>query len=84
MGKYTTDGNTAYQYDQADNLIKVGYKKAGQPAEAEPDIITFSYDQLSNLLNETTAQGTLSHQYDPLGNRIATTLPDERTINSLY
>ncbi|PIT18160.1 RHS repeat-associated core domain-containing protein [Snodgrassella alvi] len=84
IGKYTTDGNTAYQYDKADNLIKVGYKKAGLPAEAEPDIITFSYDQLGNLLSETTAQGTLSHQYDPLGNRIATTLPDGRTINSLY
>ncbi|PIT15612.1 hypothetical protein BGI32_05450 [Snodgrassella alvi] len=84
IGKYTTDVNTAYQYDQADNLIKVGYKKAGLPAEAEPDIIAFSYDQLGNLLSETTAQGTLSHQYDPLGNRIATTLPDGRTINNLY
>ncbi|WP_144236297.1 RHS repeat-associated core domain-containing protein, partial [Snodgrassella alvi] len=84
IGKYTTDGNTAYQYDKADNLIKVGYKKAGLPAEAEPDLITFSYDLLGNLLSETTAQGTLSHQYDPLGNRIATTLPDGRTINNLY
>uniref|UniRef100_UPI00117A1EF0 RHS repeat domain-containing protein n=1 Tax=Snodgrassella alvi TaxID=1196083 RepID=UPI00117A1EF0 len=78
------DGTTAYQYDKADNLIKVGYKKAGLPAEAEPDLIAFSYDLLGNLLSETTAQGTLSHQYDPLGNRIATTLPDGRTINSLY
>ncbi|PIT53125.1 hypothetical protein BHC44_06600 [Snodgrassella alvi] len=84
IGKYTTDGTTAYQYDKADNLIKVGYKKAGLPAEAEPDIISFSYDLLGNLLSETTAQGTLSHQYDPLGNRIATTLPDGRTINNLY
>ncbi|PIT58607.1 RHS repeat-associated core domain-containing protein, partial [Snodgrassella alvi] len=84
IGKYTTDGTTAYQYDKADNLIKVGYKKAGLPAEAEPDLIAFSYDLLGNLLSETTAQGTLSHQYDPLGNRIATTLPDGRTINSLY
>ncbi|MCO6514847.1 MAG: RHS repeat protein, partial [Snodgrassella sp.] len=38
IGKYTADGTTAYQYDQADNLIKVGYKKAGLPAEAEPDL----------------------------------------------
>ncbi|ORF62901.1 hypothetical protein B5801_00340, partial [Gilliamella apicola] len=27
---------------------------------------------------------TTTYQYDPLGNRIATTLPDGRTINNLY
>ncbi|WP_370389323.1 RHS repeat-associated core domain-containing protein [Snodgrassella alvi] len=84
IGKHTPDGNTAYQYDPADNLIKVGYKKAGLPTEAEADIITFRYDIIGNLLSETTAQGTLSHQYDQLGNRIATTLPDGRTLNNLY
>ncbi|WP_370470001.1 RHS repeat-associated core domain-containing protein [Snodgrassella alvi] len=84
IGKHTPDGNTAYQYDPADNLIKVGYKKAGLPAEAAADIITFRYDIIGNLLSETTAQGTLSHQYDQLGNRIATTLPDGRTLNNLY
>ncbi|MCX8748674.1 RHS repeat protein, partial [Snodgrassella sp. B3088] len=45
---------------------------------------TFRYDIIGNLLSETTAQGTLSHQYDQLGNRIATTLPDGRTLNNLY
>ncbi|WP_370387697.1 RHS repeat-associated core domain-containing protein [Snodgrassella alvi] len=84
IGKHTPDGNTAYQYDPAENLIKVGYKKAGLPAEAAADIITFRYDIIGNLLSETTAQGTLSHQYDQLGNRIATTLPDGRTLNNLY
>ncbi|ORF22631.1 hypothetical protein BGI03_00115 [Snodgrassella alvi] len=39
---------------------------------------------MGNLLSETTAQGVLQHQYDKLGNRIATTLPDGRTINKLY
>ena len=39
---------------------------------------------MGNLLSETTAQGVLQHQYDKLGNCIATTLPDGRTINKLY
>ena len=39
---------------------------------------------MGNQLSETTAQGILQHQYDKLGNRIATTLPDGRTINKLY
>ena len=84
IGKYTPDGTTAYQYDKADNLLKVGFKSAGLPPEAEPELISFSYDVLGNLLSETTAQGVLQHQYDQLSNRIATTLPDGRTINHLY
>ncbi|TSJ88023.1 RHS repeat protein [Gilliamella apicola] len=39
---------------------------------------------MGNLLSETTAQGVLQHQYDKLGNCIAITLPDGRTINKLY
>ncbi|MBI0067478.1 RHS repeat-associated core domain-containing protein [Snodgrassella sp. M0110] len=84
IGKYTPDGTTAYQYDKVDNLLKVGFKAAGLPPEAEPELISFSYDIMGNLLSETTAQGVLQHQYDKLGNRIATTLPDGRTINKLY
>ncbi|NUF78645.1 type IV secretion protein Rhs [Snodgrassella sp. ESL0323] len=84
IGKYTPDGTTAYQYDKVDNLLKVGFKAAGLAPEAEPELISFSYDIMGNLLSETTAQGVLQHQYDKLGNRIATTLPDGRTINKLY
>ena len=84
IGKYTPDGTTAYQYDKVDNLLKVGFKAAGLVPEAEPELISFSYDIMGNLLSETTAQGVLQHQYDRLGNRIATTLPDGRTINKLY
>ncbi|NUF10210.1 DUF6531 domain-containing protein, partial [Snodgrassella sp. ESL0324] len=58
-GKHTPDGTTAYQYDKADNLLRVGFKAAGLPPEAEPELISFSYDIMGNLLSETTAQGVL-------------------------
>ncbi|MBB0501201.1 hypothetical protein G7M38_03190 [Escherichia coli] len=36
------------------------------------------------MLSEETAQGILTHQYDELGNRTATTFPDGRTQRHLY
>ncbi|EOU2922527.1 hypothetical protein ACNU0W_004975, partial [Escherichia coli] len=38
-----------------------------------PEIIRFSYDRLGRMLSEETAQGILTHQYDELSNRTATT-----------
>ncbi|WP_172906882.1 RHS domain-containing protein, partial [Escherichia coli] len=46
--------------------------------------IRFSYDRLGRMLSEETAQGILTHQYDELGNRTATTFPDGRTQRHLY
>ncbi|QDQ28896.1 RHS repeat protein [Chitinimonas arctica] len=78
---------TRYQYDPAGQLSRTSNADAA---------IEFGYDPLGNLLQEihTThwrdEQGKrqprvqqLSHQYDPLGNRIASTLPDGRTLNWL-
>ncbi|MFN7152116.1 MAG: RHS repeat-associated core domain-containing protein [Acidovorax sp.] len=53
---------------------------------------TWQYDKLGQVLQESaehSVQGqlhssTLHHQYDALGNRIATQLPDGRTLNHLY
>ena len=36
------------------------------------------------MLSEETAQGVLTHRYDELGNRTATTFPDGRTQRHLY
>ncbi|HHV9114371.1 TPA: RHS repeat-associated core domain-containing protein, partial [Shigella flexneri] len=49
-----------------------------------PEVIRFSYDRLGRMLSEETAQGILTHQYDKLGNRTATTFPDGRTQRHLY
>ncbi|WP_187179545.1 RHS domain-containing protein, partial [Escherichia coli] len=49
-----------------------------------PEIIRFSYDRLGRMLSEETAQGILTHQYDELSNRTATTFPDGRTQRHLY
>ena len=62
--------------------------------------LSFVYDPLGQLLGETqtllglggTIKGgkkadvkrSLAHQYDPLGNRTQTTLPDGRTLNWLF
>ncbi|MES2262212.1 MAG: RHS repeat-associated core domain-containing protein [Pseudomonadota bacterium] len=55
--------------------------------------IAFAYDPLGQLLSETQklagAQGSaevriLKHRYDVLGNRIQTTLPDQRSLHWLY
>lgn len=53
---------------------------------------TWQYDALGQVLKEEaehTVQGrlhssTLQYQYDALGNRTATQLPDDRTLNHLY
>ena len=43
------------------------------------------YDPYKNNSNDNShIQQTLTHQYDEIGNRIATTLPDGKVINQLY
>ncbi|QEY26241.1 DUF6531 domain-containing protein [Neisseria zalophi] len=50
--------------------------------------VELGYDILGQLINETTVHNgqttTVAYAYDPLGNRIQTTLPDGRNINYLY
>jgi len=72
--------STAYAYDQAGRLIE-----ATNDAGAR---VALSYDALGNLTGESrTGQGLssrITHQYDALGNRVQTVLPDGRQINWLY
>ena len=50
--------------------------------------VEFTYDELDRLIGETTVHNgqsaTVGYQYDPLGNRIRTILPDGRHIDYLY
>ena len=77
--KHTADGSTSYHYDPADNLCMVRKTRTDTP----PEKISFTYNKLGDLLSETTAQGTLKHTLDILGNRCSTTFPDGRAVQSL-
>lgn len=79
--KETADGRTEYVHDAADQLLEIRRQRHETDA---PEVIRFSYDRLGRMLTEETAQGVLTHQYDELGNRTATTFPDGRTQRHLY
>ncbi len=87
----STSAETAYTYDSLGRLTSARNGAAH---------LAFVYDPLGQLLGETqtlvglggTIKGgkkadvkrSLAHQYDPLGNRTQTTLPDGRTLNWLF
>jgi len=71
---------TQYTYDALGRLTAADNSAAK---------IAFAYDPVGQLLDETqtlmgSAPRTLKHGYDPLGNRIHTTLPDARKLNWLF
>ena len=76
-----------YEYDELGRLISA----------VNPNSRTnLAYDESGRMIQETlishltqagqyqAREQTLSHDYDELGNRIATTLPDGKVINQLY
>ncbi|EHB6920607.1 RHS repeat protein, partial [Escherichia coli] len=82
--KETADSRTEYVHDAADQLLEIRRRRSDAGETDAPEIIRFSYDRLGRMLTEETAQGVLTHQYDELGNRTATTFPDGRTQRHLY
>lgn len=78
--------------------VRYDYDEIGQLISAvNPNSRTIlAYDTAGRLITETlishltqagqyqAREQTLSHDYDELGNRIATTLPDGKVINQLY
>ena len=71
---------TRFEYDPiTGNLIK---------ARNQHSSVELAYDELDRLIGETTVHNgqsaTVGYQYDPLGNRIRTILPDGRHIDYLY
>uniref|UniRef100_UPI0018E501E6 RHS repeat-associated core domain-containing protein n=1 Tax=Escherichia coli TaxID=562 RepID=UPI0018E501E6 len=67
-----------------DQLLEIRRRRPDAGETDAPEIIRFSYDRLGRMLSEETAQGILTHQYDELSNRTATTFPDGRTQRHLY
>ena len=71
---------TRFDYDPVTgNLTK---------ARNQHSSVELAYDGLDRLIGETTVHNgqsaTVGYQYDPLGNRIRTILPDGRQIDYLY
>ncbi len=83
QAKSNRDGVVRYAYDAVGRLTAVATPAAEQ---------RFAYDAVGQLIDERTAytleQGrratfTMTHAFDALGNRIQTTLPDGRRIDTL-
>ncbi|WP_166898740.1 RHS repeat-associated core domain-containing protein [Massilia sp. CCM 8734] len=82
--KHARGRSASYRYDQVGQLVQAQqYTDNGGPRTIQDNIL-FAYNKRGELLSESGHMGTLTYQYDELGNRSATTLPDGRTINCLY
>ncbi len=78
--RLTEDTEARFRYDKLGRLLEAHNAAAG---------IGFAYDPAGQLLGETqTLPGqqprVLQHQYDLLGNRIQTRMPDQRALNWLF
>ncbi|WP_369987353.1 RHS repeat-associated core domain-containing protein [Pseudomonas xanthosomatis] len=78
--KRTADGVTAYDYDNADNLLSVSFTDL----QGEQQRLAFGYDLLGQRVSETCGVGELVYDHDELGNLQTLTLPDQRRINYLH
>ncbi|MFY0582866.1 RHS repeat-associated core domain-containing protein [Cystobacter fuscus] len=81
VAKQVGNRTTTYRYDRMGQLTDVALKDS---QERVFDRVQFSYTKRGDLLTETGHGGTLRHQYDELGNRTSTHLPDGRTLHRLY
>lgn len=79
LSKVTERLRTRFAYDKVGRLIT---------ARNEEALVEFKYDDIGQLIEEMTINhgitSVVGHQYDELGNRIQTALPDGRVINRLY
>ena len=60
------------------------HNAAGEKLGVSEETITFEYDLLGRLIKETTPQGALDYEYDPLSNLTTLTLPTGQHLNHLY
>ncbi|AVF37585.1 RHS repeat-associated core domain-containing protein [Rahnella sikkimica] len=79
--RQTPDGITQYQYDRLGQLTDALFapKDGG-----EPERLLLAYDPAGQLLSERGRNGDVNYRYDALGNRSAVTLPDGRSLKTLY
>ncbi|EGM1791495.1 type IV secretion protein Rhs [Salmonella enterica subsp. enterica] len=84
IAKETPETRTEYTWDAVSQLLEIRRRRHNAGETDTPEVICFSYDKPGRMLTEETAQGILTHRYDELGNRTATTFPDGRTQRHLY
>ncbi|MBU6951964.1 RHS repeat-associated core domain-containing protein [Hahella sp. HN01] len=67
-------------------VSRFGYNASGQVIKAVNSnrSIQFAYNRLGQLAEERQDHHVLRHEYDALGNRTQTTLPDGRTLEFAY
>lgn len=75
---------TAYRYDQIGQVLQAEVFSDAGMQRIVHDNLSFTYSKRGQTLSEAGHMGKLEHRYDELGNRIATMLPDGRTINRLH
>jgi RHS repeat-associated protein len=87
VSKQTPDGETRYRYSPLGQLLHAASDRGNawhdEPTTAQSEV-SFDYDLLGRVTREQGANGTLRYDYDPMGNRTQTTLPDGRALRALY
>nr|WP_149658779.1 RHS repeat-associated core domain-containing protein [Pseudomonas sp. ANT_J12] len=86
LAKLNADARQDYTYDDADRLLSIERLPTanGKKLGVSEETLEFSYDLLGRMVKETTPQGALSYDYDPLSNRTTLTLPTGQHLNHLY
>ncbi|MBN7124825.1 hypothetical protein BSU01_24490, partial [Erwinia billingiae] len=86
-GRRSPDGETRFDYSKIGQLLRASYHPAldnQSVTEAPEQALEFTYDPLGRLIKESGEQGAVEYEWDALGNRTATTLPDGRRLRNLY
>ncbi|MDH0747883.1 DUF6531 domain-containing protein, partial [Pseudomonas sp. GD03842] len=86
LAKLNSDARQDYTYDDGDRLLCIERKPTaiGKNLGISEETLTFQYDLLGRLIKETTPQGALDYEYDPLSNLTTLTLPTGQHLNHLY
>ncbi|SEK57365.1 RHS repeat-associated core domain-containing protein [Pseudomonas agarici] len=86
LAKVNSDARQDYAYDEADRLLSIERlpSSIGKTLGISEETLNFEYDLLGRLIKETTAQGALAYEYDPLSNLATLTLPTGQHLNHLY
>jgi RHS repeat-associated protein len=86
LAKVNQDARQDYAYDAADRLLSIERLPTaiGKKLGIGEEKLEFAYDVLGRLIKETTPQGALAYEYDPLSNLTTLTLPSGQHLNHLY
>ncbi|CAI8952055.1 hypothetical protein EMIT0P4_590001 [Pseudomonas sp. IT-P4] len=86
LARLNADARQDYVYDDADRLLSIQRLPTAQGKQlgVSEETLEFAYDLLGRLIQEKTAQGALSYEYDPLSNLTTLTLPTGQHLNHLY